>query len=52
MIDAEAEHSVHADLGFLRVVEAQVSFTNDDSGAVNGMILHQGGRNRPGSKVR
>ena len=36
---------------FLRVVEAQVSFTKDDSGAVTGMILHQGGRDQPGRKV-
>ena len=37
---------------FLRVVEAQISFTKDDSGAVTGAILHQGGRERPGRKVR
>lgn len=37
---------------FLRVVDAQVSFTTDDSGAVTGMILHQNGANQPGRKVR
>ena len=37
---------------FLRVVDAQVSFTKDDSGAVTGIILHQGGANQPGRKVR
>ena len=37
---------------FLRVVEAQISFALDDSGAVTGMILHQGGRDRPGRKMK
>ena len=37
---------------FLRVVDAQVSFTKDDSGAVTGLILHQNGVNQPGRKVR
>ena len=37
---------------FLRAVDAQVSFTKDDSGAVTGMILHQNGVNQPGRKVR
>ena len=37
---------------FLRVVEAQVTFTKDDSGAVTGMILHQGGRDQSAQKVR
>jgi len=37
---------------FLRVVDAQVSFTKDDSGAVTGLILHQGGANQPAQKVR
>ena len=37
---------------FLRAVDAQVSFTKDDSGAVAGLILHQNGRDQPGSKVR
>ena len=37
---------------FLKVVDAQVTFTKDDSGAVDGMILHQGGAHRPGPKVR
>jgi hypothetical protein len=37
---------------FLRVTEAQISFTKDDSGAVTGLILHQGGRERPGQRVK
>ena len=37
---------------FLKIVDAQVSFTKDDSGAVTGMILHQNGRDQPGRKVR
>ncbi len=32
---------------FARVVNAQISFTKDDTGAVDGLILHQGGRNAP-----
>ena len=37
---------------FQRAVKAQVSFTRDDSGAVTGLILHQGGRDHPGRKVK
>ena len=37
---------------FLKVVDAQISFTKDDTGAVAGMILHQNGVNAPGRKVR
>ncbi|MCZ6857218.1 MAG: DUF3471 domain-containing protein [Gemmatimonadetes bacterium] len=37
---------------FLRVFDAQISFTKDDSGEVTGIILHQNGRNQPGRKVR
>ncbi len=37
---------------FLRVAEAQISFTKDDSGAVTGLVLHQGGRERPGQRVK
>ena len=37
---------------FLRVVDAQVSFTKDDAGAVTGIILHQNGANQPGRKIR
>ncbi len=32
---------------FARVVNAQISFTKDDGGAVDGLILHQGGRSTP-----
>ncbi len=37
---------------FLKVVNAQLTFTKDDSGAVAGMILHQGGRDQTARKVR
>jgi CubicO group peptidase (beta-lactamase class C family) len=37
---------------FLRVVDAQVTFTKDDAGAVGGLILHQNGANQSGPKVR
>jgi CubicO group peptidase (beta-lactamase class C family) len=37
---------------FLRVVNAQVTFTKSPSGEVAGLILHQGGRDQPGRKVR
>ena len=37
---------------FLRVVTAQVTFTRATSGEVTGLILHQGGRDQPGRKVR
>ncbi len=36
---------------FLKVVDAQVSFTKDDSGAVTGLILHQGGANQPARRI-
>lgn len=35
---------------FLKVVDAQITFTKDDSGAVTEMILHQNGRSMPGRK--
>src|SRR5687767_12564849 len=37
---------------FLRVVNAQVTFTRAASGEVTGIILHQGGRDQPGRKVK
>ena len=37
---------------FLRVTNAQVTFTRAASGEVTGMILHQGGRDQPGRKVK
>ena len=36
---------------FFRVVDAQISFTKDDSGEVTGLILHQNGANQPARKV-
>lgn len=35
---------------FYRAVNAQLTFTRDSSGAVTGLILHQGGREQPGRK--
>ena len=37
---------------FLKVVDAQLTFTLDDTGVVDGLILHQGGANQPARKVR
>jgi CubicO group peptidase (beta-lactamase class C family) len=37
---------------FLKVVDAQVSFTVDGSGKVTGLTLHQNGNNTPGPKIR
>jgi CubicO group peptidase (beta-lactamase class C family) len=37
---------------FLREVEAEVSFEVAADGTVTGMVLHQGGRDMPGRKVR
>jgi CubicO group peptidase (beta-lactamase class C family) len=37
---------------FLRVVDAQLTFTKDESGDVSGLILHQNGANQPAKKVR
>jgi hypothetical protein len=36
---------------FLKVVDAQVTFTKNDAGEVAGLILHQNGRDMPGRKV-
>ncbi len=36
---------------FLKVVDAQVSFTTDSSGAVTGLVLHQNGAHLPGRKI-
>ena len=36
---------------FLRVVEAQISFTRDESGTVSGAVLHQGGTDQAARKV-
>ena len=35
---------------FLRAVNAQLTFTKDASGAVTGMLLHQGGRDQSAAK--
>jgi CubicO group peptidase (beta-lactamase class C family) len=37
---------------FLKVVDAQITFVKDASGAVTQLILHQGGRDVPGKKVK
>jgi len=40
------------DMFFLRAVNAQISFTRDDSGEVTGLVLHRGGRDQSARKVR
>ncbi|MFN8581405.1 MAG: serine hydrolase [Gemmatimonadaceae bacterium] len=37
---------------FLKEIDAQVSFVRDAQGTVTGLVLHQGGGNSPGKKVR
>lgn len=37
---------------FLRAVEAEISFTMDENDDVTGLVLHQGGRETPGRRVR
>jgi CubicO group peptidase (beta-lactamase class C family) len=37
---------------FLKVVNAQITFVKDASGAVTQLILHQGGRDIPGKKIK
>ena len=37
---------------FLRVANVQLTFTRASSGEVTGLILHQGGRDQPGRKVK
>ena len=35
---------------FVKSVDAQVTFTRDSQGLVTGLVLHQGGQNRPAAK--
>jgi hypothetical protein len=35
---------------FLKIVDAQISFTRDDDGSVTGLVLHQNGRDQPAKK--
>lgn len=44
-------HASDADRFFLTVVDAQVSFTRDAAGLVDGLVLHQNGRDMPGRKT-
>lgn len=37
---------------FIKVVDAKVTFTRDDKGQVIGLVIHQGGRDVPGKKVK
>jgi D-alanyl-D-alanine-carboxypeptidase/D-alanyl-D-alanine-endopeptidase len=37
---------------FLKVVDAQISFVADESGKIEKLILHQGGRDIPASRVK
>ncbi len=36
---------------FLKLVEAGVTFTKDEQGAIIGLVLHQGGRDMPGKRT-
>ncbi len=36
---------------FLQVVDAQITFSKDDSGAVTGLVLHQGGADVPARRL-
>ena len=45
--DAFELHPESENRFFLTVVDAQITFTRDDAGAVDGLILHQGGRDSP-----
>ena len=48
--DAFELHAESDSRFFLTVVDAQVTFTRDATGAVDGLILHQGGRDSPARK--
>ena len=37
---------------FLKVTDAQIDFARDASGNVTGLILHQGGHDRPANKIK
>ncbi len=40
------------DTFFLRVVEAEITFTKGEDGAVDGLVLEQGGARQPARKIR
>jgi CubicO group peptidase (beta-lactamase class C family) len=37
---------------FLRAVDAKITFNRDEQGKVTGLIIHQGGRDIPGKKIK
>lgn len=37
---------------FYKVVDAQITFIRNGAGQVTGLVLHQGGRNVPGNKIK
>jgi hypothetical protein len=37
---------------FYKVVEAKIEFLKDSNGKVTELILHQGGRDIPGEKIK
>lgn len=37
---------------FLKVVDAQIEFSKDENGKVNGLTLFQGGRTMPAKKIK
>lgn len=36
---------------FLKAVDARITFTKDEQGAITGLVLHQGGRDIPGKRT-
>ena len=53
--EGQARLRLYAEAGdafFLRAVDAQVTFTRDASGAVVGLVVHQGGEDTEARKVR
>jgi hypothetical protein len=37
---------------YLKVVNAKVSFIKDDKGQISGLVIHQGGRDVTGKKIK
>lgn len=37
---------------YIKAVDAKVTFTKDDKGVVTGLVIHQGGRDIPGKKIK
>jgi hypothetical protein len=37
---------------FVESIDAQITFTRDQHGAVTGLVIHQFGRDRPAKRIR